>query len=85
MNNLNTNVVKKCELCKKNIYHKSKTMIFNKSCKCNLSFHDVCFLDWINRFDSCYNCHSPVNCEFVSPKRLRRKCCLLKFYSIFYR
>lgn len=81
----NTNAFEKCDLCKRNIYHNSKTIIFNKSCECNLSFHDVCFLDWINRFDCCYNCNRKMGCEFVSPKKLRKKRCLFRFYSIFCR
>jgi len=52
---------KTCQLCHNEIWNKTRTILFEKKCECNLHYHDACFLTWINEFDTCFKCVSKVN------------------------
>ena len=52
---------KKCQICQYEIWNKSSSILFEKKCDCQFDCHDACFLNWVNKFGTCFHCFSKVN------------------------
>lgn len=52
---------KTCQICQYEIWNKSSSLLFEKECECQFDYHDACFLDWVNKFRTCFFCFTKVS------------------------